>query len=267
MRFSLLVLALTTIPAAALSKPLPAGYGYGRAKAEQGAVLDLRGLLPPGPEAGPVLPAGRRPAQTEPALAGPSAGAMPAECYDPDHTGLTQAGEAYDPTGLSAAHPDLPLSTLALLREVRTGKEVIVRVNDRSAGRSIMLSPAAAAALGAGETCRSQVSIRPLGAAPARSPGGRPYREQGSGASPRPSAATVPGDYLVQIGAFSLRENADAAMARAGAAGPVLVEPVTVSGATLYRVRLGPWRSRDEAEQARAAAEALGFAGAKLSTR
>jgi rare lipoprotein A len=70
---------------------------------------------------------------------------------------------------------------------------------------------------------------------------------------------------LVQVGAYSQRANAEAARDRAGSAGPATIETAVLGGVSLYRVRLGPWGSREEAEQARIAAEGLGFAGAKIT--
>jgi rare lipoprotein A len=72
--------------------------------------------------------------------------------------------------------------------------------------------------------------------------------------------------YLVQVGAFAQRANAEAVREQAASAGPASIEPAIVGGVSLYRVRLGPWPLREEAEAARAAAEALGFAGAKITT-
>ncbi len=183
----------------------------------------------------------------------------------------------------------MPLSSLALVTNLRTGKEVIVRVNDRpTSGAAMELSAAAAVALGAGESCRVQVAVRRLGAAPYAAPS-RPYQQATLTSAPMPMAeaaaliapdpavqtpvapvVTAPvasGGLLVQVGAYSQRANAEAARDQVGSAGPVSIEPALVGGVSLYRVRLGPWASQEEAERARMAAEALGFAGAKITTR
>jgi rare lipoprotein A len=62
---------------------------------------------------------------------------------------------------LTAAHPALPFGTRVAVTNPRTGKSVVVRINDRGPfvrGRVIDLSPAAARAIGAGDITR--VSLR-----------------------------------------------------------------------------------------------------------
>ncbi len=70
--------------------------------------------------------------------------------YGPDYANPRLAGgEAYDPAAFSAAHRTLRLGTM--LRVAYGGKAVTVKVNDRGPyvkGRDLMLSQAAAAALG-----------------------------------------------------------------------------------------------------------------------
>ena len=59
--------------------------------------------------------------------------------------------ETFDQAGMTAAHKTLPFGTLVRVRSLSTGKEVVVRINDRgphSKKRVIDLSGAAAAELG-----------------------------------------------------------------------------------------------------------------------
>ncbi len=63
----------------------------------------------------------------------------------------TASGERFDPSKLTAAHKTLPLGTRVRVRNLATGRSVVVRVNDRgrlAPGRIIDLSPAAARAIG-----------------------------------------------------------------------------------------------------------------------
>lgn len=63
----------------------------------------------------------------------------------------TASGEPFDPRALTAAHRSLPFGTRVRVRSVRTGREVVVRINDRgprAADRIIDLSQGAAQALG-----------------------------------------------------------------------------------------------------------------------
>ena len=65
--------------------------------------------------------------------------------------GRTANGERADANGMTAAHKTLPFGTLVRVIHQRSGRSVIVRINDRGpfvAGRVIDVTPAAARALG-----------------------------------------------------------------------------------------------------------------------
>lgn len=67
------------------------------------------------------------------------------------HGQKTAIGETYDMFAMSAAHPTAPLPSYARVASVRSGKSVVVRVNDRGpfhAGRVVDLSYAAAHRIG-----------------------------------------------------------------------------------------------------------------------
>src|SRR5437763_9341849 len=67
------------------------------------------------------------------------------------HGQKTSSGETYDMYAMTAAHPTLPIPSYARVKAVKTGKEVIVRINDRGpfhSDRVIDLSYAAAYRLG-----------------------------------------------------------------------------------------------------------------------
>ena len=67
------------------------------------------------------------------------------------HGRRTASGERYDMHALTAAHKTLPFGTTVRVRSVATGKEVVVRINDRGPYRHqriIDLSQAAIASLG-----------------------------------------------------------------------------------------------------------------------
>lgn len=64
---------------------------------------------------------------------------------------VTANGEAFKPMGLTAAHRKLPFGTFLKVTNLRTGKSVIVRVNDRGPfikGRILDLSLGAAKVIG-----------------------------------------------------------------------------------------------------------------------
>ena len=67
------------------------------------------------------------------------------------HGQKTASGEMYDMYAMSAAHPILPIPSYARITSLRTGRQVVVRINDRGPfvrGRVIDLTPAAARAIG-----------------------------------------------------------------------------------------------------------------------
>jgi rare lipoprotein A len=64
--------------------------------------------------------------------------------------GKTANGETFSPSKLTAAHRTLPFGTMVRITNLRNGRTVIVRINDRgpfTKGRTIDVTPAAAAEL------------------------------------------------------------------------------------------------------------------------
>jgi rare lipoprotein A len=90
-----------------------------------------------------------------------------ASWYGPWHHGRRTAnGERFDQNAMTAAHPTLPLGTRVRVTNLRNGRTVTVRINDRGPyvrGRVIDLSKAAAAALGFKEQGLTPVEIERLG--------------------------------------------------------------------------------------------------------
>jgi rare lipoprotein A len=79
------------------------------------------------------------------------------------HGRQTTSGEVYDMNRFTAAHPSLPMGTRVRVTNLRNGRSVDVRVNDRGPavdGRIIDLSYAAARALDAVQTGVVLVRVR-----------------------------------------------------------------------------------------------------------
>jgi rare lipoprotein A len=79
---------------------------------------------------------------------------------------LTANGERYNPGGLTAAHRTLPFGTKVRVTSARTGRSVVVRINDRGpfiGGRIIDLSTGAARAIGLNKTGVGTVRMDVLG--------------------------------------------------------------------------------------------------------
>lgn len=99
----------------------------------------------------------------------------------PHHGRLTASGEVYDMNALTAAHPSLPLGSRVLVTNLKNGRSVEVRVNDRGPvvpGRIIDLSYAAARALDAVDDGAFSVRVRVL-----------PERSKSSGPTSSPDDA------------------------------------------------------------------------------
>ncbi len=155
------------------------------------------------------------------------------------HGRRTSSGETYDMYAMTAAHKSLPLPTYVLVTNLKNGKHVTLRVNDRGPfheNRIIDLSYTAAAKLDILAAGTGLVEVRAI---------------TGAGDTARPAATPVPdapvagagsGAFYIQVGAFSNRGNAEALRDRLGASGDFLVSisEAVVDGRTLYRVRIGP---------------------------
>lgn len=132
-----------------------------------------------------------------PALACPAAIdklSGPASWYGPRHHGnKTASGQIFDRYGLTAAHPYLPFGTKITVTARKTGRQVVVTINDRGpyvAGRVLDLSEGAAQALAIREAGIACVSISYF-TEPARE---RPQPRQPIAQAPQPAlqAAGLP---------------------------------------------------------------------------
>ena len=180
-----------------------------------------------------------------------------ASWYGPTfHGGNTSSGEPYDMYGMSAAHKTLPLPTYARVTNLRNGRSVVVRINDRGpfvANRLIDLSYTAAAKLDMIHEGTTLVEVRAL------TPGA-PDELTRSAQSPPPSL-------YVQAGAFADPRNAQHVLERlhaAGLASAFILSPLE-GKSRLYRVRLGPVGSVAEFDQLAARLAALGIPDARLA--
>ena len=74
----------------------------------------------------------------------------------------TASGERFNPSAMTAAHRTLPFGTRVRVTHARTGKHVVVRINDRGPfvkGRAIDLSSGAARAIGMGGTAKVRIQV------------------------------------------------------------------------------------------------------------
>jgi rare lipoprotein A len=179
-----------------------------------------------------------------------------ASWYGPTFHGVnTSSGERYDMYGMTAAHKTLPLPTYVRVTNLRNGRTITVRINDRGpfvGNRLIDLSYTAAAKLDMLREGTTFVEVRAL------EPGGTPDNLTRTSEAPPPTL-------YVQAGAFADQGNAQRAIARLRAAGlstAFIAPPATDQ---LYRVRVGPISDVAAFDQLSARLSALGFAGARLA--
>lgn len=193
------------------------------------------------------------------------------------HGRKTSSGEVYDMYGMTGAHTTLPLPSYVRVTNVENGRSVVVRINDRGPfhdNRLIDLSYAAAYKLrlvekGSGMVeveaidARNSAMLKPVASSAGAEPGPAKIvtaQVEPPPPVPQPMAIDAPaqeqmnapasGDY-VQVGAFKHKLNADSLIGKLknqNLVGNVPVENWYNEGT--YRVRLGPFTSRQEAEQA-----------------
>jgi len=186
-----------------------------------------------------------------------------ASYYAASFEGLrTASGEKYRRMAYTAAHRTLPFGTQVKVTHLRTGKVTMVRINDRGPHRPdriIDLSEAAARELGILEEgvarVRVEVIERPK-PTPAPPPKTSPFFD------PEGKSLSIASPYSVQIGAFTEIENAIAVAKNAQSEikrEPVFLWKVIVRGKPLYRVLVGQYKTRKEAEARRNALRKEGW--------
>jgi len=196
----------------------------------------------------------------------------------------TASGEPYDMFKMTAAHKTLPIPSYARVTNLANGKSVVVRVNDRGpfySGRVIDLSYAAATRIGLAARGSGMVEVeRVFESSPAREGATAPTPAPPSPAPVATAASAIPpaaaaapalvtadaGGIWVQLGAFSSAQGAEIFRDQAARALPWILEPIRVIEAgALHRVRLGPYRNREEADAIAAKVrESLGYAPAVI---
>jgi rare lipoprotein A len=157
---------------------------------------------------------------------------------------MTSNFEKYDMYKFTAAHKTLPLPTWARVTNLKNGKSVIVRINDRGpfvANRLIDLSYAAAVRIGIWPRGTGLVEVQAID--PKHPAELQPVHEVKDGGS-------SPGIWL-QVGAFAQAANAERVVnkLRAAGLGPVHVTRIRVHGHSVRRVRLGPLKNVSAADR------------------
>ena len=159
-----------------------------------------------------------------------------ASWYGSDFHGKTTAnGERYDMYAMTAAHKILPFNTQVKVTNLANGKSIVVRVNDRGpfvADRIIDLTHTGATRIGMIGPGTAKVRVETVGAVPAIKNG------------------DIMGNFYVQVGAFSRKDNAERLVAKFQSQG-LKARMYYVDHIYLWRVQAGPYPSVNAAESAR----------------
>ena len=180
-----------------------------------------------------------------------------ASWYGPTFHGVsTSIGESYDMYGMSAAHKTLPLPAYARVTNLRNGKSVVVRINDRGpfvANRIIDLSYTAAAKL---DMLRDGTTLVEVRVVTARDTDRLSRTDE-----------LPPQTLYVQAGAFSDETNAKRLVERlkAGGVASAFVQAPLDGTPRIFRVRAGPVASTAEFDRLAAQLTKLGIADVRLA--
>ncbi len=169
----------------------------------------------------------------------------------------TSTGEIYDMYGMTAAHPTLAIPSYARVTNLKNGKSVVVRINDRGPFRSdrlIDLSYTAAYKLDvlAGGSAQVEVeSIDPAHYAAAAIPTEAPVAAPPATKEPVVAVQeTMPSGHYVQLGAFGAQENAESFRDRLKVKLAQLADKLQIQPSDgLFRVCAGPFQTLAEAGQ------------------
>ncbi len=182
------------------------------------------------------------------------------------HGKRTSSGEPYNMHGMTAAHKTLPLPTYVKVTNLKNGREVILKVNDRGPfheNRIIDLSHTAAVKLGikaTGTGLVEVVAINPgqsYNTASAQPQTDLPPAENTlapiSSRTPNTITEAKPSSVglFLQLGAFISSQNAHQLKNQVNSAlsfNQANVSTILKNGQKYYRVRLGPLSSAEQAD-------------------
>jgi rare lipoprotein A len=218
------------------------------------------------------------------------------------HRRMTSNGEYFDMNQLTAAHATLPIPSYVQVTNLENKRSLILRVNDRGpfvGTRIIDVSKQAADLLGYRHQGTADVRVKYLGPAPIDDLKGqhllamnrklgkgrlpeimladniapdvrkRPMRsldsdtEFGETAAPaqRPVVAYA---YYVQLGAFADPDNVDRIREGMADAGPLQMAETPSAEGTIYRLRVGPLKTPEQAQLALNQAISFGLPDAEV---
>jgi len=219
-----------------------------------------------------------------------------ASWYGPKfHGKKTANGEIFNQNAMTAAHPTLPLPSVVRVTNLKTGKQILVRVNDRGPfidDRMIDLSKRAAKELGYHSNGITKVRVEYVGPAPLT---GKllPIHTASNRASTTPAIhhavnktnaenswpqdtqkkykialsrpRTSASGWFVQAGAFSNQNKAKQIAEQMQIEATPIVQPAWVNNRYIYRVLIGPYAKKSQAQSQQREVVLAGFTKARVT--
>jgi len=195
------------------------------------------------------------------------------------HGKYTANGDLYNMNDVTAAHRTLQLPAVVRVTNLENGRSLVVRINDRgpfARGRIIDLSKRSAELLGVWAQGTAKVKVETL-PEESRVVRGQPtdmfqlasvtQQPVATPKPPEPQVRVVPvgtSNIFIQAGAFASMENAKRVQDALTDLGGTAITPVSTTGQRLFRVRLGPVASVEEADIALERVTKRGYAGARI---
>ncbi len=227
---------------------------------------------------------------------------VPVEDHDYDQIGIaswygskfhgrrTANGEVFDMNLMTAAHTTLPMPSMVKVTNLQNGRSVVVRVNDRGPfvdDRIIDMSRQAARELGFEKQGTTKVRVQYQG--PAVGAAGKPDVAKQDlmpldnlpepaplpqktaslppvTSSPLPEVPSAFGPAIhIQLGAFASSDNAARLQATVSKFHAAQVNQAMIKDQTLFRVRLGPFATVEQANVIHAQLLEAGYSGARIT--
>ncbi|MBQ9731846.1 MAG: septal ring lytic transglycosylase RlpA family protein [Alphaproteobacteria bacterium] len=210
------------------------------------------------------------------------------------HAKRTANGEKYDMHALTAAHRTLPLPSIVKVTNLENGRSLVLRVNDRgpyAKNRIIDISKRGAQLLGFQTQGTAKVRVEVMAEESKQLKAallGNKYEKEASSSSkvvkvaaseknvkplqlvgaehanPKAIRAYPKGSWFVQAGAYSKEMAAQNLSKQLDKFGETNIYYVTVGGQKFYRVRVGPFGHKKEAEVTLAKVKHFGVYNAKV---
>jgi rare lipoprotein A len=176
------------------------------------------------------------------------------------HGKKTSNGETYDMYAMTAAHKTLPIPCYVQVSNLKNGKQVTVRVNDRGPfheNRIIDLSYAAAKKLGITGKGTGLVEIRTVEPGQPAPPTTRVAAKK----APKINTPAAKPVLYLQMGSFIERNNAESLRAQLvlNNVNAAAIQQTTVDRHNIYRVRIGPLTTVEEADRIASQISSLGI--------